>query len=285
MGFFPGAEAGKRWALVLNTDLFPLECLLIPQNSLPVFSPPPVGIALFVARSELPTLPEFPQAANPRTGLKRDLSPAAAAPPRAEPIGVCDHSQILFPAGGAGRAGNDSALAQSRRFQHLPAGSVPVFPFSCCFHAGPAQLRPMAFPADVQNPGKEAALEWEGKGRAGNIPEAREVPGGARAGRQQLEGKAGWDFPEGSAAPPDPSQLSRDHRSAAGWAWREGEKGTDPKKTRDVALQRGKSNPDKEFLVFQRRGNERGFKVIPSPIQPWIVVFPILIFPESSPPR
>lgn len=230
MRFFPGAEAGKRWALVLNTDLFPLECLLIPQNSLPVFSPPPVGIALFVARSELPPLPEFPQAANPRTGLKRDLAPAAAAPPRAEPIGVCGRSQILFPAGGAGRAGNDSALAQSRRFQHLPAGSVPVFPFSSCFHAGPAQLRPMAFPADVQNPGKEAALEWEGKGRAGNIPEAREVPGGARAGRQQLEGKAGWDFPEGSAAPPDPSQLSRDHRSAAGWAWREGEKGRDPKK-------------------------------------------------------
>lgn len=122
----------------------------------------------------------------------------------------------------------------------------------------------MAFPADVQNPGKEEALEWEGKGRAGNIPEAREVPGGARAGRQQLEGKAGWDFPEGSAAPPDPSQLSRDHRSAAGWAWREGEKGTDPRKTRDVALQRGKSNPDKESLFSKGVGMRGALRSFPA---------------------
>lgn len=130
----------RGWALLFHINFPPL---LIPQNSLPVFPPPPVGIPTFVAQSRLPVLPKFPQAAKTKDGVKAGsgLAPAAPAPPCAEPIGICCHSQMSFPAGGAGRAGNDSALAQSQSLQHpqLDCSLFSHFP-SAFFNAVPAQL-------------------------------------------------------------------------------------------------------------------------------------------------
>lgn len=225
--FFPGEESGKCWALLLNIDFPPFGgCWVIPHNSLTVLPPPPDGIPTFVAQSRLPVLPKFPQAAKTRDGVKAEsgLAPAAPAPPCAEPVGICCHSQMSFPAGGAGRAGNDSALAQSQSFQHpqLDCSLFSHFP-PPFFNAVPAQQSRIAFPADVQNPGEEVALECEGKGRAGNIPVAREAPG-CCPGRAATTGrKSRVGFCKGMSGSSS-AQLFRDHGSGVGWAGREGQK-------------------------------------------------------------
>lgn len=160
-------------------------------------------------------------------------------------------------------------------FSHFPAVFTPARP-SC------AQW---LFPPMCRIPGRRR--RWNGKGKAEletfqRLGKCRVVPG---QGGNNWKEKQGGIFQRDrrllQTLPSSPGIIAAP-RDGLG----EREKREEiPKKPRDVALQRGKSNPDKEFLVFQRRGNEKCFKVIPSPIQPWIVVFPILIFPESSPPR